>query len=244
MSKAVPWSTDVRMMGRPSVTFTPLKRLPAAGLAVDGEAEQLDRDVALVVIHGDHGVELLRPQFHEDGVAGHRPVDIIALLAQALDGRFDDIDVLPSEQAAFAGMRIERRDGDAAARNAKRLERLVGERHDTAYPFRRHALRHVFERGMGGDVAHAHIAVNQQHHAVARLGEVGKQLGMATIMVAREVESFLADWPRANGASDAVERQAHRSRDRVIRDATALRRRLAGRDGNTGSVNVEETDRG
>ena len=56
-------------------------------------------------------------KFHEHGVAGHRPVDIIALLAQALDGRFDDIDVLPSEQAAFARMRIERRDGDPAARN-------------------------------------------------------------------------------------------------------------------------------
>jgi hypothetical protein len=40
------------------------------------------------------------------------------LLAQALDRRLDDIDVLPSEQAAFAGMRIERRDGDAAARRA------------------------------------------------------------------------------------------------------------------------------
>ena len=38
------------------------------------------------------------------------------------------IDVLPAEQAAFAGMRIERRDCDPAARNLKRLERLVGER--------------------------------------------------------------------------------------------------------------------
>src|ERR1700727_1270632 len=54
------------------------QRLPAAGRLVDGEAEQLHRDVALVVIHGDHGVELLRPQLHEHGVAGHRPVDIIA----------------------------------------------------------------------------------------------------------------------------------------------------------------------
>src|SRR3984957_17479362 len=137
------------------------QRLPAAGRLVDGEAEQLDRDVALVVVHGDHGVELLRAQLHKHGVAGHGPVNIKALLAQPLDGRFDDIDVLPSEQAAFARMRIERCDGDAAARHAKRLERFVGKRDDTAYPFRRHALRHVFKRGMGGDVAHAHGSVNQ-----------------------------------------------------------------------------------
>ena len=97
--------------------------LPAAGFAVDREAEQLHRNVSLVVIHGDHGVELFRTQFHEDGIAGHGPVHIVPLLAQALDRRLDDIDVLPSEQAAFAGMRIERRDGDAAARNIERLER-------------------------------------------------------------------------------------------------------------------------
>src|ERR1700733_6106507 len=103
------------------------QRLPAAGLLVDGEAEQLHRNVALVVIHGDHGVELLRAQRYKDSVAGHRAVHIVSLFAEALDRRLDDIDVLPSEQAAFAAMRIERRDGDAAARNPKRLERLVGE---------------------------------------------------------------------------------------------------------------------
>ena len=244
MSKAVPWSTDVRMIGRPRVTLTPLKRLPAASLTVDGEAKQLDRDMALVVIHGDHGVELLGAQFHEDSVAGHWPVDVVPLLAETLDGRFDDIDVLAAEQAAFAGMGIEGRDGDAAARNVKRLERLVGERDDAANPFRRHALRHVFERGVGGDVAHAHGAVNQQHHAVARPSEIGEQFRVTAIVMASEVERFLADRPRADGVSDAVEREAYGGRDRVIGYAPALRRRLAGRDGNTGRVDVEETDRG
>jgi hypothetical protein len=39
MSKAVAWSTDVRMMGNPIVTFTPLSE------------HQLQRNVSLVVIH-------------------------------------------------------------------------------------------------------------------------------------------------------------------------------------------------
>ena len=39
MSKAVPWSTEVRSIGRPSETFT-----------ARVEGDQLDRDVALVVI--------------------------------------------------------------------------------------------------------------------------------------------------------------------------------------------------
>src|ERR1700722_3229141 len=63
----------------------PAQRLPAAGLFVDGEAEQLHRDVPLVVIHRDHGVELLRPQLHKHRVAGHSPMNVVALLAQALD---------------------------------------------------------------------------------------------------------------------------------------------------------------
>ena len=47
---------------------------------------------------------------------GTGPCDVEALLAQALDGRLDDVDILPAEQTAFARMRIERRDGDAPAR--------------------------------------------------------------------------------------------------------------------------------
>ena len=76
-----------------------------------------------------------------------------------------------------------------------------------ANPFRRHTFRHVFERGVGGDVADPHIAVNQQHHAVARMGEIGEQFRVAAIVVAREVERFLADRPCADGVSYAVERK-------------------------------------
>ncbi len=38
-----------------------------------------------------------------------------------------NIDILPAEQAAFAGMRVERRDRDLRPRDAEVLERLVGQ---------------------------------------------------------------------------------------------------------------------
>ncbi len=97
---------------------------------------------------------------------------------------------------------------------------------------------------MGGDMAHAHIAVNEQHHAVARAREIGKQLRVAAIMMAREVERFLADWPGADGVGDALERKAYGGRDRVIGNPAALRSRLAGRHMDAGGVDVDETDRG
>jgi hypothetical protein len=47
MSNAVPWSTEVRTIGSPSVTFT-----------ARAERQQLHRNQPLIVIAGDHGVEL------------------------------------------------------------------------------------------------------------------------------------------------------------------------------------------
>ena len=62
MSKAVPWATLVRMMGRP-------KR------HVDRPVhpQQLQRDVALVVIHGHHGVELSVAGPNHQRVGRQRP---------------------------------------------------------------------------------------------------------------------------------------------------------------------------
>ena len=47
--------------------------LPFAGGGIDLEAQQLDRDVSLVVVHGDDGVILAGAQLDEDGIAGDRP---------------------------------------------------------------------------------------------------------------------------------------------------------------------------
>ncbi len=42
----------VRTIGRPRVMLTPERSMPFAGCGIDLEAEQLDRDMPLVVIHG------------------------------------------------------------------------------------------------------------------------------------------------------------------------------------------------
>src|SRR4051794_20816171 len=77
------------------------QRVPGAGFRIDGEAQQLDRDVPLVVVHGDHGVELAGVQLHEDGVAGNRPNHVEAIGDALLDHRCADVDVLAAEQPAF-----------------------------------------------------------------------------------------------------------------------------------------------
>src|SRR3954452_15385639 len=76
------------------------QRVPGAGFRIDGEAQQLDRDVPLVVVHGDHGVELAGVQLHEDGVAGNRTNHVEAIGDAPLDHRCADVDVLAAEQPA------------------------------------------------------------------------------------------------------------------------------------------------
>ena len=67
MSKAVPWSGEVRTKGRPRVTLT-------AGV----EGQRLDRDQRLVVVHGHDDVVARTRRLVEQRVgrvrAGHRDV--------------------------------------------------------------------------------------------------------------------------------------------------------------------------
>ena len=66
------------MIGSPSVMFTPESVIPRAGRGIDLEAEQLDRDVSLVVVVRDHRVVLAGAQLDEHRVARHRPDHIAA----------------------------------------------------------------------------------------------------------------------------------------------------------------------
>ena len=120
-----------------------------SGGRIDVEAEQLHRDVALVVVHRDHGVELPCAQLDEHRVARHRAADVQPVGTALLDHRRGDLDVLPPEQAALAGVRIERRHRDARRGDAQIAHRRMGQVDGAAQPLRRQQLRHVGQRDMG-----------------------------------------------------------------------------------------------
>ena len=77
------------------------------------EAHQLHGDLTLVVVHGENGIEVavLGPQEHR--VRRERPLDREPLGSGLLDRRLDDVDLLATEIAAVARMRVEARDRDA-----------------------------------------------------------------------------------------------------------------------------------
>ena len=108
MSKAVPWSTEVRITGRPTVMFTPAS-MP----------EHLDRAVALVVVHRHDQVVVAAAGEEEQRVGRQRArsrrcrrparprrrVDLLRLLAVA-------------EQPVLAGVRVDAADADLRVRDA------------------------------------------------------------------------------------------------------------------------------
>ena len=102
------------MIGRPSVMLTPGEVVPLAGRRIDLEPEQLDRDVSLVVVVRDDRVVLAGAQLDENRVARHRPDDVASRRDRFFDDRCGNVDVVPPEQPAFAGMWVQRGDGDAA----------------------------------------------------------------------------------------------------------------------------------
>ena len=79
------------------------------------ESLQLGRDLALVVIHGEHAVEVAGEGLEENGVGRKRPAAGDASRSRAFDRRRDDLDLLAAEQAALPAVRIERGDGNARA---------------------------------------------------------------------------------------------------------------------------------
>ena len=108
------------MIGRPRVMLTPERSSHLAGRRIDLEAEQLHRDMHLVMVHGDHCVVLAGAQLDKDRIARDRPRHVQTVRHSFGDSRLGDVDVLPAEQAAFARMGIERRHGNTerAARRA------------------------------------------------------------------------------------------------------------------------------
>ena len=108
MSKAVPWSGEVRTKGRPSVTLTRVI-----------EGQRLDRDQRLVVIHAQRRVVARARPFMKQRIGRQRAARIDAFGDEPRDRRRNDGAVLLAERAFFAGMRIEPGDGEPRPRDAE-----------------------------------------------------------------------------------------------------------------------------
>ncbi|MNQ97861.1 hypothetical protein D3C85_1135260 [compost metagenome] len=81
--------------------------------------QQFDRDVTLVVIHGNKGVIAI---LAEHQIGADRPMGIDTCLPKALDGRNSYLLIIPTEEAVFTRMGIDAEDANARSIDAQRVE--------------------------------------------------------------------------------------------------------------------------
>src|SRR5438270_4793995 len=90
------------------------------------EAEDLYRTVALVVVHGDHEVEVAPAGAEKQRVGRERAFDLDTARAGGFDAGDDFLLLLAAaEKTAFSGVRIDAADGDARALHAGADQRIV-----------------------------------------------------------------------------------------------------------------------
>ena len=165
------------------------------------DAEHLDRAVPLIVIHGDHEVEVAAAGAEKQGVGRQRSFDVLAFRGARGDRRSDLLRFLAAaEQAVFAGVRVDRANADFRVGDAGALQGVVAAgdgpfdegRVDAFYGFDQSAVR--------GDVDHPQFRRDQHHRYLRRAGQVGEHLGMTVEWVSAGVQRLLVE----RGGADRV----------------------------------------
>ena len=103
ISAPLPGDVERRAVGHAG----PHDRQPQRDVHRAMHPQELQRDVPLVVVHGDNGVETPVASLHHERVDRQRPFEVQARPPASLDGRDDDPVFFVAEQPALAAMRIE-----------------------------------------------------------------------------------------------------------------------------------------
>jgi hypothetical protein len=183
----------------------------------------------MVVRHGHHGVELALTGAHEDRVRRERSAGVDALGARALDGRRDLLDLLATEQAPLAGVRVQAGHRDARRRHAHAAQRAIADLQGLQHVGAVDAFDGVAQRHVHGDQHHAQLGVGQHHAHRHTAGQLLQHLGVARIGAACGVQGFLVDRrgdqrPALSGLQGAHRRlDAQRSSRATARAHHALR---------------------
>ena len=169
MSRAVPWSTDVRTKLSPRVTLTALS-----------ETGVLEHRQPLVVVHRDHDVGAGESLAGERGVGGDGASDIDPLRTQRLHRGRDRLDLLATQMPAFAGMRIEPADHDAGGREGESGTQVVRDHADEVDQHRGvDGVGHCPQRQVGGGERDSELRGAEHHDRAWAAVQFGEQLGVA-----------------------------------------------------------------
>jgi hypothetical protein len=219
MSNAVPWSTLVRHERQP--------QRHVHGVAEGGE---LHGDQALVVVAGDHRIELALERAQEQRVRGERTADVLALVAKLGHGGREHVPLLAPEEAAFARVRVHAADRDPRARDPELGQRPAQQPRHAQQFHARDGVRNRAQRAVDRQQRHAQPAADEHHRDVGRARGLRQQLGMPRPRIAGRVERLLVQRRSHQRVHAPRERVLRRPQHRLGRGAAARGRHLPERD--------------
>ena len=229
MSKAVPWSTEVRMNGSPRFTLTLL-----------AQSWTLIGMWALVVVHAYHRVELAVDGLVEDRVRGHRPGGVYPIGPRGLDGRSDLLLLLVAKQSAVAGVGIQSGDPDAGRRKSPGLEAVVCEPDLGQDVVLGHVVAGHPKRAVSCEVHHTEGPRHEHRRHLLGAGLALENLHVADVPVTGQGARLLVDRRRRDGLNLAGCRKLAGFEDPLHRCLARHRGNLALGDG--GVVEVLEVE--
>lgn len=203
------------------------------------EGDHLHGDVALIVIHADHGIEFLTAGRGEGGVGGHGAGDVNAFGGSGFQCGDDEAFFFTfTEQAVLAGVGIQAADEQLRSVAADEAQGVVGEFDDFEDAFAGDELGHFVVADVDGDKA-AGDRLRVLHHAGAGgVHALGEDLGVTGELVAGGVEGFFVQ-RRGGDAVDFTGESGLDGSDGVgVSRITASGGDLAGNQG--GGINMAE----
>ena len=182
------------------------------GRRVDSKAGDLERDVALVVVHRNDDIIRAAHRFDEDGVGRDRPRDVVAFGFCCLDGGDDLVRFFVSEEAVLGAVGIEPGHGDAWMFVAEELHRVIGQVDDFEDARFFHTVARFAQRYVRRDMDDAELpiradAAREQHRVFRCVRVLGEDFRVATVVVARQVERLFVDGRRDDGVHFFIQRE-------------------------------------
>ena len=160
------------------------------------EGDGLDRDQALVVVHGDHDVRLALDGPAKHRVGGQGPHGVDALGASLCDGRGNDRGVLAAETAALARVTVDAADGDSRLGDSEESSQgVVGQTQRAQDPFGADRSKHLPERHVNRGQHDAERSAGEHHRHALGAELLGKEFRVPRPGIPGLVNRHLVDRP-------------------------------------------------
>ena len=193
------------------------------------EALELQCDLALVVVHGDHTVEVAVEGLDEQDVGGEGTHGVHAVLLGLLDGGADHIDLLPAAQPALAAVGIQGRHADAGIFIAGHLQGGVAQGDGPEDLLHGQVVADLLDGDVAGGAGGPHAAghVDLAEGLVRHAEQVGHDVVLALILAAGQLHPVLVEGGEAEALQLAALTQVDGQLQHVVHADAAHHVQLA-----------------